>query len=452
MSNITTFRLSSFLSSISLSISLLASPKFWAFFGTGLIVSVAYMDPGNWGTSISAGAQFNYDLLWVVWMSSAMAMLFQYLSGKIGLAGYSVAELVKVKLKSRLLVFFYWLLAEIAILATDLAEFLGIVVALNLLFGIPLLEGCFIAILDVLLLLFLTRKNFRTLEYAFILFVSVIGFGYVYEIFITRPDLGLIATHSITPLLNGQTALIAVGIIGATVMPHALFVHSWLLKNKMAERNGAASGEKIAGASSSKQPFLVDGGKRIGVNEALAYHKLDNVLSLFIAGLINAAILIMAAAAFYNTGFEVATIDQAYRTLTPLFGPLASLVFALALLSAGISSSITGTLAGQSIMESLTDFKLSPLVRRVITRVVNLIPLLVAILLGIEPLQILVYSQVALSLLIPLPLIPLIYFSSKKEFMKELANRKITTYVASTFALVILAFNGYLLYSTFVGA
>ncbi|MBI5227371.1 Nramp family divalent metal transporter [Candidatus Micrarchaeota archaeon] len=409
-------------------VDILSDRRFWAFFGTGLIVSVAYMDPGNWGTSISAGSEYGYQLLWIVWLSSIMAMLFQYLSGKIGIAGYSVAEIVRLEWKNKGLVLVYWLLAEIAILATDLAEFLGIVVALNLLFGIPMLIGTFVAILDVLLLLLLIRKSFRTLEYAFILFVSVIGFGYVYELFITKPDFGSIVISSVTPALNPQTALLAVGIIGATVMPHALFVHSWLLKNKMSEN-----------------------GKKFDKHKALSYHKVDNVISLIIAGLINAAILIMAAAAFYNSGFTVATIDEAYRTLTPLFGSLASLVFAIALLSAGISSSITGTLAGQSIMESLTDFKLSPTIRRIITRVINLIPLLIAILLGIEPLQVLVYSQVVLSLLIPLPLIPLIYYSADKNIMGEFVNKKITTVVASLFALIILIFNGYLLYQTFFG-
>lgn len=414
------------ISSIHRTLTMITDRKFWAFFGTGLLVSVAYMDPGNWGTSISSGASFNYDLLWVVWLSSIMAMLFQYISGKMGIAGYSLAEIVRVRWNSKAAVLVYWLLAEIAILATDLAEFLGIVVALNLLFGIPMLIGTFLAIADVLLLLFLTNRTFRTLEYAFILFVSVIGIGYVYELFITKPDVGLIAIHSVTPLLSAETILFAVGIIGATVMPHALFVHSWLLKNKMNE-------------------------KKLDKKTALRYHIVDNVFSLIIAGLINAAILIMAAAAFYNSGFEVATIDEAYRTLTPLFGSLASLVFAVALLSAGISSSITGTLAGQSIMESLTDFKLSPTIRRIITRVINVIPLLIAILLGIEPLQVLVYSQVALSLLIPLPLIPLIYYSSDKKLMGEFVNRKITTVIASIFALVILLFNGYLLYQIFVG-
>ncbi len=386
------------------------------------------MDPGNWGTSISSGASFNYALLWIVWLSSGMAMLFQYISGKMGIAGYSLAEIIKIKWKSKSLVFGYWLLAEIAILATDLAEFLGIVVALNLLFGIPMLIGTFVAILDVLLLLILTQKKFRTLEYAFIIFVSVIGLSYVYEIAVTRPDLGLIAIHSVTPILRPEMILFAVGIIGATVMPHALFVHSWLMKNKM-----------------------IGNSLNLDKKTALKYHLTDNVVSLLIAGMINAAILIMAAAAFYNRGFEVATIDQAYRTLTPLFGSFASLVFAVALLSAGISSSITGTLAGQSIMESLTDFKISPTIRRIITRVINLIPLLIAILIGLDPLNILVYSQVALSLLIPLPLIPLIYYSSKKELMGNFVNDRITTIIAYIFAMVILLFNGYLLYEVFIG-
>ena len=413
-------------------IRLLGTRQFWSFFGSALIVSVAYIDPGNWGTDISAGASFNYGLLWVVWLSSAFGMLFQYLSGKMGIAGVSLAEVIKLKWKNNFHVFIYWLLSEIAILATDLAEFLGIVVALKLLFGIPLMIGAFIAILDVLLLLFLTRKSFRTLEYAFILFVSVIGIGYIYELAITHPDLIAIITSSVTPVLNQNMIIIAVGIIGATVMPHALFVHSWLMKNKMLERNKGGSTKKI------------DKGT------ALKLHTLDTVISLFIAGLINAAILIMAAAAFYSNGIQVATINEAYKTLTPLFGQLASIIFAVALLSAGISSSITGTLAGQSIMESLTNFKISPLVRRLITRVINLIPIMAAILLNIEPLNILVYSQVALSLLIPLPLIPLIYYTSKKEVMGKLVNSKLTITVASIFAFIVLAFDMYFLYSLFI--
>src|SRR3990167_2863456 len=337
--------------------------KLFAFMGSGLIVSTAYMDPGNWGTDISGGAAFNYDLLWVVWLASGMAMLFQYLSGKLGIAGYSLPELVKEKLKKKWLIISYWILAEIVILATDLAEFLGIVVALNLLFGIPLLIGTYIAVADVLIILLLTQKKFRTLEQSFIIFVSIIGLGFVYELFITKPDMSSILVHSVKPILTKESALIAVGIIGATVMPHALFVHSWLIKNKI-----------IGNHFGSKSKIL-------------KYHLIDNVVSLTIAGFINAAIIIMSAAAFYKTGVKVATLDQAYTPLIPLFGKFAAIVFALALLSAGISSSVTGTLAGQSVMDGLTGFKINLWVRRLITRFINVIPLTIAILLGVEPLN-----------------------------------------------------------------
>ncbi|MBI3027732.1 Nramp family divalent metal transporter [Candidatus Woesearchaeota archaeon] len=396
--------------------------KLLSFMGSGLIVSVAYMDPGNWGTDISGGASFNYDLLWVVWLASGMAMLFQYLSGKLGIAGYSLPELVKEKLKKKWLVLGYWILAEVAILATDLAEFLGIVVALNLLFGIPLLWGTYIAVADVLIIILLTQKRFRTLEQSFIIFVSIIGLGYVYELFISKPDMSSVLFHSVKPILTKESALVAVGIIGATVMPHALFVHSWLIKNKIINSN---FGSKF---------------------KTLKYHLIDNVVSLTIAACINAAIIIMSAAAFYRAGIEVATLDQAYKTLIPLFGNFAALVFALALLSAGVSSSVTGTLAGQSVMDGLTGFRISVWVRRLITRFINVIPVTIAVLLGIEPLRILILSQVALSLLIPLPLIPLIMYTADKNIMKELVNKKITNVFAVVFALVILGFNGYLLY------
>ena len=400
--------------------------KLWLFMGSGLIVSVAYMDPGNWGTNISGGASFNYDLLWVIWLASLMAMLFQYLSGKLGIAGYSLPELIAMKIKSRALIFIYWIFAEIAILATDLAEFLGIVVALNLLFGIPLLWGTYIAILDVLMILFLTRKKFRALEQAFVGFVGIIGLAFVYEVIISKPDFPAILLHSVKPILNKQSAFVAVGIIGATVMPHALFVHSWLIKNKVINSN---FGDKFRN---------------------LRYHLIDNVASLTIAGFINAAMLIMAAAAFFQSGNQVATLVEAYKTLIPLFGKFAALVFALALLSAGVSSSVTGTLAGQSVMEGLVGFKINMWVRRLVTRFINVIPLTIAILLGIEPLKILVYSQVVLSFLILLPLIPIIIFTSNKNIMKELVNKKSTTFFAILFGAIILAFNVYLLYLFFV--
>jgi len=246
----------------------------------------------------------------------------------------------------------------------------------------------------------------------------------VYEVFISKPDFTSIVIHSVTPILTPQSALIAVGIIGATVMPHALFIHSWLIKNKMKDHT------------------------ELTKSQALHYHRIDNTIALTVAGCINAAMLIMAAAAFYNVG-AVATLEGAHATLIPLFGKFAALVFALALLSAGISSSVTGTLAGQAVMDGLTGFRINIWVRRLITRIINVIPLTIAILMGIEPLQILIWSQTALSFLIPLPLIPIIIFTANKNIMKELVNKKFTTILAILFGMVILGFNVYLIYSMF---
>ena len=400
-------------------------PKLRLFFGSGIIVSVAYIDPGNWGTNISGGALFRYDLLWVIWMSSAMAMLFQYLSGKLGIAGHSLPELVGRKLRSRSLTLAYWLMAELVILATDLAEFLGIVVALKLLFDIPMLAGAFIAIVDVLLILFLASKRFRALELAFIGFVGVVGLAFVYEVFLAKPELSLILKHSVMPTLNKESAVVAVGIIGATVMPHAIFVHSWLVKNKLAGNDF--------------------GSKR----QTLRFHRMDTIATLTVAGLVNASMIVMAASAFYGKG-EVATITEAYKTLIPLFGTTAAQVFAIALLSAGISSSVTGTLAGQAVMEGLTNFRVSVWVRRLVTRFLNLIPLAVALMMGIEPLRILVISQAVLSFLIPLPLVPLLLFTADHKTMGELKNARRTTLVAAGCGVVIIMFNVYLLATFFM--
>lgn len=393
--------------------------RFVAFSGSALIVSVAYMDPGNFGTAISAGSSFGYALLWVIWLSSGMAMLFQYLSGKLGIAGYSLAELVRLRWKKDQ-VFTYWILSEVAILATDVAEFLGIAIALNLLFGIPLIIAAIFSVLDVFILLLATRERFRVIEYLFVLFTSVIAFGYVYELLVTSFAPSQIVLNSFVPTIGSGMALVAVGIVGATVMPHALFVHSWLTKNKR---------KKV----------------KYSRTKSLKYHMRETILTLLLAGLVNAAILIMAAAAFYGSSSQITSINQAYQTLVPLFGPIAAIVFALALLSSGISSSITGTIAGQSIMESLTNFKGSILVRRIITRFINLVPIVIAVALSIPPLEILVYSQVVLSFLIPLPLLPLVYYTAKKDVMGSIVNIKATTAIACMFTAAILLLNIYLI-------
>ena len=351
------------------------------------MVSVAYMDPGNYGTDIAGGASLNYSLLWIVWLSSAMAMMLQYLSGKIGIAtGKSLLEILREKFKKKkIFVLPYWLAAETATAATDLAEYLGTVIALTLLFGIPMIYAAIFGAFDVIIILAFTTRRFHVLERMFILFVSVISFGYLYEVFITKPDPSAILYHSVVPIFaNSNAILISVGIIGATVMPHALFLHSWLTKNKLKEKT---------------------------IQEKRTLRKLhltENVVVLAIAGMVNAAIMIMAAAAFNSHYSNIASISDAYKTLIPLFGAGAGIAFVITLLSSGISSSVVGTLAGQAVMEGLLGMKVNIWLRRLVTRFINVIPTTIALLLGLDPLNILVYSQVILSLLIPLPMIPIV--------------------------------------------
>ena len=279
--------------------------------------------------------------------------------------------------------------------------------------------------LDVILILGLTTRKFRILERMFILFVSIIGFGFLYEIFITKPDPSAILYHSFVPILaNSNALLISVGIIGATVMPHALFVHSWLTKNKIKDKS---------------------------IQEKRTLRKLhltETVGILTIAGMVNAAIMIIAAAAFHAHFSNIASISDAYKTLIPLFGLGAGTVFIITLLASGISSSVVGTLAGQTIMEGLLGMKVNVWLRRIVTRFINVIPTTIALLLGFDPLSILVYSQVILSLMIPLPMIPLVLLTRNKAVMGEFVNRNITTIISVVFVGIILAFNSYLIATT----
>jgi len=398
--------------------------EYFAYLGPSLIVSMAYMDPGNYGTDIQAGAQFNYDLVWAVWLANIMAMILQYLSGKLGIAtGRSLPELIRDSLKRRRFVVPYWLGAELAAAATDLAEYLGTVIALNLLFGIPLLYASLFGAADVVILLALTSERFRVIEYFFMLFVSVISIGFLYQVVLIGPSMTDMAVHSLAVSLNNDTAFLVVGIIGATVMPHALFVHSWLTKNKL-----------TTGSLEEK--------KRLR-----KLHLRENLFALTIASLVNIAILISSAAAFHARFSSVSSISQAYQILGPLFGTLAAVVFALTLLSSGLASSVTGTLAGQAIMDGLLGTRVNKYARRIVTRVINVFPTSIAILLGLNPLSLLVYSQVILSLMIPLPMIPLIAYTSRRSIMGEFVNSRITNVLAVLAASTIIVLNAYLLYT-----
>lgn len=393
--------------------------KFIAYSGPALIVSIAYIDPGNYGTDLQGGAAFGYSLLWVVWLSSAIAMLVQYLSGKLGIAtGKSLAELLREKLGKRILVIPYWLSTEVMAAATDLAEYLGTVIALNLLFSVPMLYAAIFGAVDVIIILALTYKRFRVLEQIFLLFVSVISFGYVYELSVAPPNGHEILIASFSPhIINSDALFVTVGIIGATVMPHVVFLHSFLTKEK-ANNKTLEERKKM---------------RRL--------HLTETIFLLTVAALVNAAILLMAAVAFYPHNSQIQSISEAYKTLVPLFGISAGVVFLVTLLSSGIASSVAGTLSGQIIMEGFLGKKINMWLRRIITRFVNVIPTTIAILLGFDPLHILVYSQFVLSLLIPLAVLPVVILTMNKKIMGEFVNRKTTTVLTCMSVGVILAFN-----------
>jgi manganese transport protein len=390
---------------------------------------MAYMDPGNYGTDIQAGAAFNYGLLWVVWMANFMAMLLQYLSGKLGIAtGKDLAGLVRESLKeSRFDILLNWIGAEAAIAATDLAEYLGTVIALNILFNIPLLYASIFGAADILILLALTRRRFRSLEYFFMVFISIIGFGFLYEIFVTGLNITQLGQSFVSPALNPDNIVLIVGIIGATVMPHALYVHSTLTRDKV--------------ASIGHDDHTVEERKRM-----LKLHTSESIIAFTIAGLVNAAILIVSAQVFYPKFSNVSAVDVAYRIMIPIYGPLAAVMFAVTLLCSGLASSTTGTLAGQAVMDGLLGTKVNKTVRRVITRGFNVFPTTVAVLLGLDPLSLLVYSQVLLSLMIALPMIPLLVYTAKKDLMGQLVNKRVTTFLGVLTGTVIVALNTYLIY------
>lgn len=430
------------------------SKNFLVWLGPAVMVSIAYMDPGNYGTDLAAGAGFKYELLWAVWLASGMAMLLQYLSGKLGIAsGYSLPELVRQSLVKRRYVIPYWLAAEAAAAATDLAEYLGTVIALNLLFGVPLIYAAVFSALDVVILLAMTGKRFRIIEQYFALLVTILVVGILYNLIVTGPSLSQIGYHSLVPLAQNDTALlIVVGIIGATVMPHALYVHSWLSKNKM-----DLLGRKIPGTTGSQtslgttitnsvsrtaphQTFTIE--ERLRTNKI---HRVETIALLCVAAVVNAGILLVAIPLYPNVNI---TINTFVSGMDQYYGPIVGVLFLLTLLASGLSSSALGTIAGQVIMEGMTGIRVNLWVRRIVTRGVNVFPTTIAILLGLPLLSLLVYSQVILSLMIPLPMIPLVYYTSKKKFMGTLVNKRTTIILALITVSLILAFNSFLIYSS----
>ncbi|EAZ79142.2 Nramp family divalent metal transporter [Algoriphagus machipongonensis] len=372
--------------------------KILAFLGPAYLVSVGYMDPGNWATDLAGGSEFGYKLLWVLLMSNLMALLLQSLSARLGVVcKLDLAQASKQAYPKWANIPLY-ILAEIAIAACDLAEIVGMAIGLNLLFDLPLIWGVAITALDTLLLLFLLNKGMRTMELFIISLVSIIGFSFVVEMFIVGPVYGEVVKGMVPSSLSGNALYIAIGIIGATVMPHNLYLHSSLVQTR-----------KIDPSTKS-------------IKNALKFNFIDSAIALNLAFLVNAAILILAAAAFHVNGFyDVAEIQDASKLLENLFGKIAPTFFAIALIAAGQSSTITGTLAGQIVMEGHLKLRIQPWVRRMITRLIAIIPAIITILyFGEEALgRLLVLSQVVLSLQLGFAVIPLIHFNSDRKLMKE---------------------------------
>ena len=408
--------------------------KLFAFSGPGIMVAVGYMDPGNWATDLAGGAQFGYALLSVILIANLMAILLQHLAVKLGVvSGRDLAQACRDHF-GRKTSFLLWVLCEIAITACDLAEVIGSAIALNLLFGLPLVWGVVITAVDVLLILFLQSKGWRYLEALITGLVLIIGACFVYEVIASNPHLpdvlrGLIPLPAI--VTNPAMLYIAIGILGATVMPHNLYLHSAIVQTRDYPRNDA------------------------GRTMAIRYATADSTIALFFAFLINAAILIVAAAAFHKTGHQdVAGIEDAYQLLSPALGaPLAGTIFALALLASGQNSTLTGTLAGQIVMEGFLDIRLKPWLRRSITRLMAIVP--AAIVAGVSGAagvnKLLILSQVVLSLQLSFAVVPLVWFTGSKAKMGRFANKRWLATLAWSVAALIAVLNLYLLFQTVVG-
>jgi manganese transport protein len=391
--------------------------------GPAFIASVAYIDPGNFATNIQGGAKFGYTLLWVIVASNLMAMLLQTLSAKLGIAtGMNLAEHCRSRFP-RPVVIAMWGLMEIVAMATDLAEFLGAAVGFNLLFGIPLWIAGILTAIVTFLILGLERYGFRPIEAAITALVGVVAACYLVETFLDRPEWGNLLYHSVVPQFAGkESVLLATGILGATVMPHAIFLHSALTQGRVVV----------------KDP--------IQLRRLFRYQLVDVSVAMGLASLINMAMLIMAATTFFRAGLtEVGTLETAHRTLEPLLGKASSWIFAVSLLASGLSSSAVGTMAGQVMMQGFLKRQIPVWIRRLVT----IIPSLVVISIGLDPTRTLVISQVLLSFGLPFAIIPLIIFTGRKSVMGILVNHPVTTALTCIVAALIIALNVYLICQAF---
>ncbi len=393
------------------------------FLGPAFIACVAYIDPGNFATNIAGGSRFGYRLVWVIVAANLMAMLIQTLSAKLGIAtGRNLPELCRERFSHRTTMFL-WAQAELIAMATDLAEFLGAAIGFQLLFGWALFPSAVVSGIAAFLILGLQRFGFRAFEAVIAVLVGVIGACYVIELTFAHADYGQVFKHAVYPQFGSSEALLlAVGIIGATVMPHVIYLHSALTQDRL-----------VPETDEDAQTLL-------------RFTRVDVVIAMTIAGVINVSMLVMAASTFYRTGlFHVASLDTAHKTLEPILGPASGAIFALALIASGLSSSAVGTLSGQVVMQGFIHRQIPVTVRRLVT----MVPAFVVIAIGVDPSRTLVLSQVVLSFGIPFALIPLVIFTARSDVMGQLVNRRITTVAASSVTALIVALNIFLLLQTF---
>jgi manganese transport protein len=404
--------------------------KVLAFFGPAYMISAGYMDPGNWATDIAGGSQFGYTLIWVLLMSNIMALLLQSLSARLGIVTRRDLAQASRETYPKSINFFLYLLAEVAIAACDLAEVLGMAIGLNLLFKLPMLWGVSITMLDTFLLLFLMNKGIKKMEAFIIGLISIIGLSFLAEMFFAKPDVGKVVEGLVPSLPNTAALYIAIGIIGATVMPHNLYLHSSLVQTRKFDRTFK------------------------GIKQAIRYNLIDSVIALNLAFFVNAAILILAAATFFTNGLhEIADIQDAHKLLEPMLGSSAAVLFALALIAAGQSSTVTGTLAGQIVMEGYLSLRIQPWVRRIVTRLIAIAPAFIAIVYFGDAAtgKLLVLSQVILSLQLGFAIIPLIHFVSDKSRMNEFAIGIVTKTASWLIAATIVGLNVKLVYDEMKG-
>ena len=392
-----------------------------AFVGPAVVASIAYVDPGNFATNIQAGAKYGYHLLWVVLAANLIAMLFQALSAKLGIVtGRNLAEMCRDEFPPAV-VWTMWVVSELAAMATDLAEFLGGAIGLSLLLQLPLLVGMAVTACITYGILMFERSGFRPIELIVGSLVGLIALCYLIEMFIAPVDWGAAAFHAVVPqLADAEALLLAVGIIGATVMPHAVYLHSALTQARTPVRN------------------------EVETRQVLRFSNQEVVVALAVAGLVNMAMVMMASSAFHAGHPDVAEIETAYHTLTPLLGGAASALFLLSLIASGISSSTVGTMAGQMIMQGFVGFRIPLVVRRLVT----MAPAFVVVALGVNTTRALVISQVVLSIALPLPMVALLMFTRRPDIMGAFANRRVTNVAALLGTIVVLALNMFLILQT----